>query len=52
MVYGLFESNMAHEALLSSLTHELIFSGESQYTHATQDTNHGAPQSQRETITD
>jgi hypothetical protein len=30
---------------LSSLTHALIFLGESHYTHATQDTDHGAPQS-------
>jgi hypothetical protein len=41
-----------HIIFLSSLTHALIFSGESHYTHATQDMDHGAPQSQRETITD
>jgi hypothetical protein len=41
-----------HTIFLSSLTRALFFSGESQYTHATQDTDHGAPQSQRETITD
>jgi hypothetical protein len=41
-----------HTIFLLALTHALFFSGESQYTHATQDMDHGAPQSQRETITD
>jgi hypothetical protein len=40
-----------HIILLSSLTQALIFSGQPHYTHATQDTDHGTPQSQRETIT-
>jgi hypothetical protein len=35
-----------HTIFLSSLTHA-FFSSESQYTHATQDTDHSAPQSQR-----
>jgi hypothetical protein len=42
----------SHIIFLTSLTHALLFSGESHYTHATQDTEHGAPHSQRETITD
>jgi hypothetical protein len=37
---------------LTCLTRALLFSGESHYTHTTQDTDHGAPHSQRETITD
>jgi hypothetical protein len=41
-----------HIIFLSSVTYALLFSGESHYTHATQDTDHGAPHSQRETITD
>jgi hypothetical protein len=41
-----------HIIFLSSLTHALSFSGESHYTHVTQDTDHGASQSHRETITD
>jgi hypothetical protein len=41
-----------HLIFLSSQTHALLFSRESHYTHATQDTDHGAPHSQTETITD
>jgi hypothetical protein len=41
-----------HIIFLTSLTRALHFSGESHYTHATQDTDHGAPHSQRETIKD
>jgi hypothetical protein len=36
---------------LTSLTHALLISEESHYTHTTQDTNHGAPHAQRDTIT-
>jgi hypothetical protein len=32
-----------HIIFLSSLIHALIFSGESHYIHATQDTDYGAP---------
>jgi hypothetical protein len=35
----------------TSLTHALLISGESHDTHATQDMDHGAPHSQRKTIT-
>jgi hypothetical protein len=42
----------SHIIFLTSLTHALLFSGESHYTHATQDTDHGAPHSHREIITD
>jgi hypothetical protein len=41
-----------HIIFLTSLTHALLFSGESHYTHTTQDTDHDAPHFQRETITD
>jgi hypothetical protein len=41
-----------HIIFLTSLTRVLHFSRESHYTHATQDTDHGAPYSLRETITD
>jgi hypothetical protein len=41
-----------HIIFLSFLTHALIFSGESQYTHVTQDVDHDTPQSHRVTITD
>jgi hypothetical protein len=40
-----------HIIFLTSLTHALLFSGKSHYIHATHDTDHGAPHSQRETIT-
>jgi hypothetical protein len=36
---------------LTSLTLALHFSGESHYTHVTQDADHGAPHSQRVTMT-
>jgi hypothetical protein len=36
---------------LTSLTHALLIPVESHYTHAAQDMDHGAPHSQRETIT-
>jgi hypothetical protein len=42
----------SHIIFLTSLTHALLFSGESHYTYATQDIDHGAPHSHRETITD
>jgi hypothetical protein len=32
-----------HTIFLLSLTHTIFFSDESQYTHVTQDTDHGAP---------
>jgi hypothetical protein len=35
----------SHIIFLISLTHALLFSGESHYTHATQDMGHGAPHS-------
>jgi hypothetical protein len=41
-----------HINFLTSLTHALLFSGESHYTHATQNMDHSTPHSQRETITD
>jgi hypothetical protein len=50
VTYQLIYLYSIHIIFFSSLTHALIFSGESHYTHATQDTDHGAPQSQRETI--
>jgi hypothetical protein len=40
-----------HIIFLTSLTHALLISGESHYTHATQDMDYSAPHSQRETIT-
>jgi hypothetical protein len=39
-----------HIIFLISLTHALLISGESHYTNATQNMDHGAPHSQRETI--
>jgi hypothetical protein len=50
--YQQIYSYSIHIIFLSFLTHALIFSGESQYTHVTQDVDHGTPQSQRVTITD
>jgi hypothetical protein len=40
-----------HIIFLTSLTHALLISWESHYSHGTQDTDHGAPHSQRETVT-
>jgi hypothetical protein len=41
-----------HIIFLTSLIQTLLFSEESHYTHATQDTDHGVLHSQRETIMD
>jgi hypothetical protein len=41
-----------HIIFLTYLTHALLFSGESHYTHVTQDMDHDGPHSQRNTITD
>jgi hypothetical protein len=47
MKYLQFFIHMLHIIFLISLTLALHFSGESHYTHTTQDTDHGAPHSQR-----
>jgi hypothetical protein len=51
MKYLQIYSHSFYIIFLTSLTLALHFSGESHYTHATQDADHGAPHSQRVTMT-